>query len=76
MTRKLSLRSAALFSAVCMLLTGAVAGCKSNKQKDTDSDSSGIISSDFSSDASAGTELYYVKKDTSRLNGITEGFEI
>lgn len=22
------------------------------------------------------TELYYVKKDTSRLNGITEGFEI
>ena len=22
------------------------------------------------------TELYYVKKDTSRLKGITEGFEI
>ena len=22
------------------------------------------------------TELYYVKKDTARLNGITEGFEI
>jgi len=22
------------------------------------------------------TELYYVKKDTSRLSGITEGFEI
>ena len=69
MTRKLSLRSAALFSAVCMLLTGAVAGCKSNKQKDTDSDSSGIISSDFSSDASAGNEPTVSDNQSSQSSG-------
>ena len=69
MTRKLSLRSAALFSAVCMLLTGAVAGCKSNKPKDTDSDSSGIISSDFSSDASAGNEPTVSDNQSSQSSG-------